>query len=160
MTGGASAATSGTQASASTAALSAAARPTAAGRRCARIAARLRQAGHSSAADRLSLVCHRRLLRLALVGGEHGEVTFKAKSGTKTLAFERGTLETVSGSSVTVMAADGTTWTWQLTSATVIRSHGQKVSSSRLGKGELVLVAGPVVSGANDARVIRIRAAS
>jgi len=157
MTGGASAATSGTPASTSAAVRSFTSAPRAA--RCGKIAARLRQAGHGTAARRLSLLCHSPLLRLALVGGEHGEVTFKAKSGTKTLAFERGTLEAVSGSEVTVTAADGTTWTWHLTSATVVRSHRQKVSSAQLGKGEHVLVAGPIVNGANDARVIRIRPA-
>ncbi len=158
MTGGANAATSGTPASTSAAVRSATSPPPDA--RCGKIAARFRQAGHSTAARRLSLLCHSPLLRLALVGGEYGKVTFKAKPGTKTLAFERGTLEAVSSSEVTVMAADGTTWTWHLTSATVVRSQRQKVSSAQLSKGEHVLVAGPIVNGASDARVIRIRPAS
>jgi hypothetical protein len=93
------------------------------------------------------------LLRLALVGGEHGTVTFKTKSGATTAVFERGTVQSDTGSAITVTAADGTTWTWNITSSTAIRQAGSKATVST---GDQVFVAGTLVSGANDARLIRI----
>ena len=58
-----------------------------------------------------------------------------------------------------VKAANGTTWTWQYTSSTVVRKGGAKVSRSDLSSGEHVLLAGPVVSGARDARLIVVAGA-
>ena len=63
------------------------------------------------------------------------------------------------GVDLVVKAANGTTWTWQYTSSTVVRTGGAKVSRSDLSTGEHVLLAGPVVSGARDARLILIAAA-
>lgn len=148
MTGGASAATSGSgspQYQAATA-------------QCRSLAAVARRNGHPGAAWRIAALCPSRLLRLAAAGGIYGSITFKAKDGTKTLAFERGTVASVVGSAVTVRAVNGTTWTWDVSASTVIRESGHKVAQSALADGEQVLVAGPVVSGANDARLIRIRA--
>lgn len=96
---------------------------------------------------------------MALLGGIHGQVTFKAKTGFRTIAFERGSVRSVSGSALTVQAADGTTWTWHLVKDSVIRESGSKVAISKLTAGEQVLVAGPVVSGQNDVKLVRIRPA-
>jgi len=104
--------------------------------------------------------CGRRLLRLALLGGIHGQVTFKSKKGFASIAFERGAVQSVSGGTLTVRAADGTTWTWHLVKGSVIRENGRQVAASKLARGEQVLVAGPVVSGVNDVKVARIRAAA
>lgn len=101
--------------------------------------------------------CARRLPRLRLLGGIHGQVTFKAKSGFRTFAFERGSVQSVSGSTMTVRAADGTTWTWHLVKGSVVRQAGSKVAAGKLSAGEQVLVAGPVVNGANDVKLVRIR---
>jgi hypothetical protein len=98
----------------------------------------------------------RALRRLRALGGMYGSFTFQTKSGDETLAFERGTIQSISSSNIVVRAADGTTMTWQLVSDTVVRDHG-KSSTSRLTSGELVFVGGPVVSGARDARLIVIR---
>jgi hypothetical protein len=174
LTGGASASTggaSGASASGGSAAGSAATGSAATGSaattaaysaagRCARLEQRLRSNGHLTAASRVQAFCRRPLLRLALVGGEHGEVTFQSKSGPKTIAFERGTIQAVSSSAITVAAKDGTTWTWDFTSNTKVRDAGQKVTTAKLSTGELVLVGGPVVNGAHDARLIRIHDAS
>jgi hypothetical protein len=127
--------------------------------RCRRAAARLRAAGHPQAATAVRKACPR-LRRLRRTGGEYGQFTFRAKSGTKTLAFERGTVESAGASTVVVKAADGTTETWQLTSSTVVRSGGQKVAASKLTSGDQVFVGGPVVNGARDARLAVIRPAS
>jgi hypothetical protein len=135
LTGGASAATGST-----------AAAPSHARHACA-------HAGTRHAAAR----CARRLHRLRLLGGIHGQVTFKAKTGFRTIAFERGSVQSVSGSTLTVRAADGTTWTWHLLKGSVIREKGGKVGAGKLSAGEQVLVAGPVVNGTNDVKLVRIR---
>jgi hypothetical protein len=127
--------------------------------KCARIAARLRVSGHPAAAMRLHALCTAPLLRLALVGGEYGQVTFKGKTSPKTVAFERGTVESLTGSAVTVKAPDGTTWTWTLTASTTIHAARQNTVPAKLATGDRVFVGGPVVSGARDARLIRISAA-
>jgi hypothetical protein len=94
------------------------------------------------------------------VAGIHGEFTFRArKGGVKTLAFERGTVKSVTSSSVTVAASDGTTWTWHLVSNTVVRQGGKKVGASALADGQPVFAGGPVISGADQARLIAIRPA-
>jgi hypothetical protein len=97
------------------------------------------------------------LMRLRRLGGMYGSFTYRTKTaGDRTLAYERGTIESVNGSDVIVQASDGTTMTWRLESSTVVRDHG-KSSTSALADGQLVFVGGPVASGAKDARLIVIR---
>jgi hypothetical protein len=107
--------------------------------------------------DVLSTTGTRRLARLRLLGGMYGQYTFRTKTGSRTLAFERGTVTAVSGSDVVIRAGNGTTWTWELTGTSVVREHGTKESRSTLAQGQAVLAAGPVAGGAKDARVIVIR---
>jgi hypothetical protein len=96
--------------------------------------------------------------RLRRLGGVDGEFTYHNKTGFHTLAFERGTIQSVSGSDVVVKASDGTTWAWTIVSDTVVRKSGSKTSTSALSAGETVFAGGPVVNGARDARLIVIRA--
>ena len=96
--------------------------------------------------------------RLRRLGGVHGEFTFQNKTGFHTVAFERGTIQSVSDSDVVIKAPDGITWTWQIVSDTVVRKNGAKTTTSALSSGETVFAGGPVVSGARDARLIVIRA--
>jgi len=95
--------------------------------------------------------------RLRHLGGVDGTATFHNKTGFHTLSFERGTIQSVSGSDVVIKAADGTTWTWHVVSDTVVRKNGAKATTNALSAGETVFAGGPVVSGARDARVIIIR---
>jgi hypothetical protein len=95
--------------------------------------------------------------RLRRLGGVDGQFTFHNKTGFHTVAFERGTIQSVSGSDVVIKAADGTTWTWQIVSDTVVRKNGGKATTSALSAGETVFAGGPVVSGTRDARLIVIR---
>jgi hypothetical protein len=95
--------------------------------------------------------------RLRRLGGVHGEFTFHNKTGFHTVAFERGTIGSVSDSDVVIKAPDGTTWTWQIVSDTVVRKNGAKTTESALSAGETVFAGGPEVSGAKDARLIVIR---
>ncbi len=130
-----------------------------------RAARAARRAGHPvaawaalRAAGRRCWVLRRRLVRVALLRGIDGELTFRGQGGAiRTLAFERGVIQSVSGSSVVVRAADGTTWIWDLVSSTVVRESGNKTTTSALTSGEPVWVGGPVVSGAKDARLVVIR---
>ncbi len=122
--------------------------------RCTRLAEQLVEGNHVKLAGWLHALCTRPLLRLALVGGEHGTVTFKGKSGPRTAVFERGTVASDTGSVITVTAADGTTWSWNISSSTNVRQHGSKAT---VASGDQVFVAGTVVSGANDAQLVRIR---
>jgi hypothetical protein len=100
----------------------------------------------------------RRLIgRLRLLGGMYGQYTFETKQGPSTLAFERGTITSVTGSDVVVRATDGTTWTWTLTGTSVVREDGTRVPTSTLGQGQLVFTGGPVTGATRDARLIVIR---
>jgi hypothetical protein len=118
----------------------------------------LNTAGGTAAAASPARV-RRALGRLRRIGGVDGEFTFHNKTGFHTVAFERGTIQSVSGSDVVVKASDGTTWSWEIVSDTVVRKAGSKTTTSALSAGESVFAGGPVVSGAKDARLIVIRAA-
>ena len=96
------------------------------------------------------------LLRLRALGGVDGQFTFHNSTGFHTLAFERGTIQSVSGSDVVVRAPDGTTWTWLIVSNTVVRHNGVKTTARALAAGQTVFAGGPVVNGAKDARLIVI----
>jgi hypothetical protein len=108
-------------------------------------------------AARCRLARHR-VFAFFLLRGVDGQFTIQTRQGTKTLAYERGVIQSVTaGKSITVKASDGTTWTWDLVSTTVIRDGQGKVSQSELTTGTPVWAGGPVVSGAKDARLIVVR---
>ena len=98
--------------------------------------------------------------RLRRLGGVDGEFTYHNKTGFHTLAFERGIIQSVSGSDVVIRAADGTTWTWLIVTDTVVRHNDAKTTTSALSAGDTVFAGGPVVNGAKDIRLIVIRAVS
>lgn len=102
----------------------------------------------------------RALVRLRLLGGMYGQYTFETKKGPRTLAFERGTVLSVTGNDVTVRATDGTTWTWVLTSTSIVRQDGSRTSAKSLASGQLVFAAGPITGTTRDARLIVIRSAA
>jgi len=136
-------------------------------RRCAK-AARAARAARLSGHPRLSRAARaatarcfirRRIHRFFLLRGVDGQFSFRTRSGAiRTLAYERGVIESVnSGSSIVVKAADGTIWSWDLVSNTVVRDLSGKISKSALAVGQPVWVGGRVVSGAKDARLIFVR---
>ena len=96
--------------------------------------------------------------RIRRLGGVEGTVTFRDKKGFRTLSFERGSIQSVSGSDVVIKSPDGTTWTWKIVSDTVVRKNGGKTTASALSAGETVFAGGLVVSGARDARLVIVRA--
>jgi hypothetical protein len=117
-------------------------------------------ASHPALVARLRAFCTNPLLRLAAVGGEYGQVTFKGKTSPKTAAFERGTIESVTGSTFIVQAADGTKWTWDLTASTKMREAGDPQAQVNLTSGDRVLVIGLETASGKDARLIQVRPAS
>ncbi len=96
----------------------------------------------------------RRLMRL---GGEHGQITFKTKKGTKTVAFMRGIIQRASSGSFAVKDADGSALTWNLVTKTVVIRARERVAAAVLATGQRVFVVGPVVGGTDEARLIIIR---
>ncbi len=153
LTGGASAATSPNSAKVPAAA------------RCAKLVHKLRSEpsvvrSHPALVRHLRALCGNPLLRIAALGGEHGQVTFQGKAGARTVAFERGTVESVSGSTFVVRAPDGTTWTWKLIASTAMRDAGHTLAQPKVSSGELVFVEGLVANGVNEARFIMARKAS
>jgi len=103
---------------------------------------------------------HGRLARLRRLGGMYGSYTFETKTGARTLAFERGTIESVAGDDVVIRARNGTTEAWTLTSTSVVRENGKRTTDSALSSGELVFTGGQVTGGAHDIRLIVIRKAA
>jgi hypothetical protein len=126
--------------------------------RCRTAAKRLRAGGRPRAARAVLRTCRHRLPRLRALAGIHGQFTFETKTGPRTLAFERGVVESLSPTAVVVRAQDGTTWTWDLVSDTVVRQNARRAAKSALSAGQQVFAGGPVTAGANDARLIVIRA--
>jgi ligand-binding sensor domain-containing protein len=97
------------------------------------------------------------MFRFFLLHGLDGQYTFQTKHGTKTQAYQRGVVQSVSaGHSIVVKASNGDVWTWDLTSSTVVRDRSGKVAASSLADGQTVWAGGPVVSGARDAALIVI----
>jgi hypothetical protein len=118
--------------------------------------AALSAAGSSAATPHPGLGAIARLRRL---GGMYGQFSVRTKSGaSRTITFERGVV-TSAGSDLLVKAANGTTWTWRFTPATVVRQRGAKGTRSDLSAGERVIVAGQLAAGARDARLIVVRGA-
>jgi len=125
--------------------------------RAARIAGLPRAARAARAAAGHCRWLRHRIFRIVLLRGIDGQFTFRTAHGIRTLAFERGTVQSVSGSAIVVQASDGTTWTWDLTASTVVRENGAKTQRSALVTGQPVWVGGRVVSSTKDARLIVIR---
>jgi hypothetical protein len=130
--------------------------------RCRRGVARLRAAGRPLAADAVRRACRRGLRRLRHLGrrlaltGIHGQFTFETSTGARTIAFERGTVQSASPTSLVVKAKDGTTQTWALGKDTVLRQDGHRVQASDLAAGQLVFAGGQVTGGTDNARLIVI----
>jgi hypothetical protein len=111
-----------------------------------------------AAVQRAERLHARRLLTLIRsLGGQYGQFTYGTKTGPHTVAFERGTVLSVSGDDVAVRAKDGTTWTWVLASKSVVRENGQRVESSTLASGNSVFVGGVIAGTTRDAKLTVIR---
>jgi len=127
--------------------------------RAARLSGHPRLSGAARAATARCRFIRRRIVRFFLLRGVDGQFSFRAADGTiRTLAYARGVIQSVdNGASIVVQAADGSSWTWQLVSTTVVRDATGKISESTLAVGEPVWVGGPVAGAVRDARLIFVR---
>jgi hypothetical protein len=100
---------------------------------------------------------HRLVARLRALGGMYGQFTYDTKTGPRTLAFERGTVSSVTSGDVVVRAKDGTTETWELSGTSIVREDGTREPATALVQGQTVFAAGPVAGSTHDARLIVIR---
>ena len=97
------------------------------------------------------------MFRFFLLHGVDGQYTFHTPKGTRTQAFQRGVIQSVSaGHTLVVKASNGDVWTWDLSTSTVVRNRDGKVSQSSLSDGTTVWAGGQVVSGAKDAALVVI----
>jgi len=142
-------------------------------RACFEAADNLRKAGDHKLGRKVFAECELRLRRD--FKGLHGEVTYGTKKNPATFAtlgFERGVVTAVNTvaatpttpeavASVAVQAADGTSITWNVVSGlpgsnTDVIKNLHVQADTTLAVNEHVFIVGPVVSGADNARVILI----
>jgi hypothetical protein len=84
-----------------------------------------------------------RLAMRRMLVGVHGEATVRARGGGfVTYTWQRGQITSASAGSLTVKSADGTSWTWTVTSDTKVRKNGGKSTSSALAQGDTAFVLG------------------
>ena len=69
-----------------------------------------------------------------------GDLTFRVKTGFRTIRYERGTVTAVGTSSLTVQTPDGISTTFAVTSTTHIRQAGHAIALSQLSAGDRALV--------------------
>lgn len=85
--------------------------------------------------------------------GLHGTATVRTKDqGFRQVAWQRGQVTSVSGSTVTVRSADGVSWQWTTNGNTKIRKKGAKASVSQLAANDWVFVIGTVDGSTRTAR--------
>jgi hypothetical protein len=84
--------------------------------------------------------------------GTHGERTVKGKDG-KTVVHEWqvGKVTSASGTNLTVLSSDGTSWSWTGSAQTRVVGQGK---GTTVKVGDEVLVEGVKAGTANDARVV------
>jgi hypothetical protein len=95
-------------------------------------------------------------LRLREVKGMYGQIAYHAGNGTQTLAFERGRVVSDHAGVLVIKAGNGTEWSWNVASSSIVRESGKPVPSSLLSPGANVFVGGQVVGSSKDARLIVI----
>ena len=93
--------------------------------------------------------------------GMYGQVTFHGQQRDGDARVRAGQGQSSSGGHLVVQAANGTTWTWNLASNSVVRERGKhRVRPARWPRGQRVFVAGQVVGSSKDARLVVIRPAN
>ncbi|MFF5229711.1 hypothetical protein [Dactylosporangium sp. NPDC000521] len=91
-----------------------------------------------------------------LRGVEHGEGTVQTKNGLVHVAMQKGTLTSISESSVTVKSADGWTRTWTLGSDLRVFESRHTLQPGVLKAGSNVTIAG-TTSGTGDSETYTAR---
>jgi hypothetical protein len=105
--------------------------------------------------DRLRPRQKLRLVRLARAA-LHGEVTL-AGEGHRVVVFQRGPIQKVSDTSLTVKSADGYTATYRVNDQTIVREKAGKTSVASLEAGDRVLVVASKDGSTLNAVRIRVK---
>lgn len=120
-------------------------------------AAQRQQRTHHQQREHRQRMGRRRLLRHLA----HGQIVTRNRKGFVTHDLIRGTVTSVSATSVTVRAADSTSETFAITKDTKVRvrQHGTRSDSSieKVAKGDKVAVAGTGATTLTARRLIDIR---
>lgn len=97
----------------------------------------------------------KRLAPLRRVRGVHGEATVHRKNGYRLADWQRGEITGVSGTTLTVRSADGTSWTWTTNPRTRVRKDGAKSALTALTSGTHVFVLGERSGTTRTAGLVR-----
>lgn len=109
-------------------------------------------AGHAKAGKKADKNGKRAGERERLLDAQHGERTVTGKDGTTVVhEWQVGKVTAASGTSLTVLSADGTSWTWTESSQTRTRGQGKDTA---VKVGDEILVQGLKNGTAKDARVV------
>jgi hypothetical protein len=100
----------------------------------------------------------RLLIRRATIARhvEHGSVTVSTKNGDETIDVQRGTITTISSTSMTVKSADGFTLTWTFGDKMRVLENRSTIQPSDVTAGETVGVAGEKSGSTETARLVVI----
>ncbi|HKD96247.1 MAG TPA: hypothetical protein VKB69_01475 [Micromonosporaceae bacterium] len=101
----------------------------------------------------------RRLRRLLVLRGlgrhiEHGVVTVQTKNGDQTIAVQRGTVTSITDTTVTVKSSDGYTLTWTFGNPIHVIEHRTTVQPKDITVGETIGIAGLQTGSTDTARLI------
>ena len=105
------------------------------------------KAGHGAKSGQHA---RRGLLRRAL----HGEVTAGGKTGTRVIDFQRGAVQSVSSTAITLKSADGFTATYVINGGTKVRKDGSASKIGDIKKGDTVRVVALKTGGTVTARLV------
>ncbi|MFL6056347.1 MAG: hypothetical protein ACJ72W_26120 [Actinoallomurus sp.] len=90
--------------------------------------------------------------RVRAVRGIHGQATVRTKKGFVQVDWQRGTLTSTSGGTLSVRSLDGVTWQWKTDAKTKVRKDGTKTDVSKLATGDFVFVLGSDGGGTRTAK--------
>ena len=82
---------------------------------------------------------------------EHGQLTLKTKQGDRTVDLQRGTVSSVSPTSISVTSPDKFAGVYAVTAATKVRTRAGLMTIASVHKGDRVLV---VASGGKALRIL------
>ena len=82
---------------------------------------------------------------------EHGQLTLKTKQGDRTVDLQRGTVSSVSPTSISVTSPDNFAGVYTIDSSTKVRTRNGLVNASSIHKGDQVFV---VATGGKALRIL------
>lgn len=105
------------------------------------------KAGHG---DKAGAHARRALMKRAL----HGEVTVGGKKGTRVVDFQRGSVQSVSSTGITLKSTDGFTAMYVVNAETKVRKDGAAAKIGDIKNGDTVRVVALKTGSTDTARVV------